>query len=85
MIEGRGLEKPKVLSGERMGLAIALTVVEMVMFFGFIFISAFSPSILEPAIGGSSINLAFIYAMVILVVSVLLIGLYVQIENRNES
>jgi uncharacterized membrane protein (DUF485 family) len=60
-------------------------VVEAIIFFSFIFISAFSPATLGSAIAGSSVNLAFVYAMVILIVSVLLIGLYVQIENNNDG
>jgi uncharacterized membrane protein (DUF485 family) len=79
-----GLEKPKVISEERIGLAIILTAVEAIMFFSFIFISAFSPATLGSRIGGSSVNLAFVYAMIILIVSVLLIGLYVQIENKKQ-
>jgi uncharacterized membrane protein (DUF485 family) len=84
MSEVRGLEKPKVVSRERIGLAIVLTAVEAIMFFSFILISSFSPTTLGSAIGGSSVNLAFVYAMIILIVSVLLIGLYVHIENNNE-
>jgi uncharacterized membrane protein (DUF485 family) len=85
MSEVRGLEKLKVVSGEKMWLAINLTVVEVVMFFGFLFISAFSPATLGATIAGSSVNWAFAYAMAILIISVLLIGLYVQIENKSNA
>jgi uncharacterized membrane protein (DUF485 family) len=85
MSEVLGIEKPKMASGERMWLPVVLTVIEVVMFFGFIFISAFSPATLGATIAGSSVNWAFVYGMVILVVSVLLIGLSVQIENKGSA
>jgi uncharacterized membrane protein (DUF485 family) len=71
---------------ERVGLGIFLTLVEVLMFFGFITLAVVSPATLaSPVVDGSEITVAFLYGMVILVASVLLIGMYVLIENAADS
>jgi uncharacterized membrane protein (DUF485 family) len=71
---------------DRVGLAIFLTFVEVLMFFGFITLAVVSPATLaSPVIDGSEVTVAFLYGIVILVVSVLLIGLYVLVENAADS
>jgi uncharacterized membrane protein (DUF485 family) len=81
----QGLEMTQTAVRERVGLAVLLTAVEVVVFFGFIVLAAFSPATLAmPLSDGSPLTLAFAYGMVILVVSVLLTGLYVLAENSNE-
>ncbi|MDN7184059.1 DUF485 domain-containing protein [Caballeronia sp. SEWSISQ10-4 2] len=71
---------------ERVGLAIFLTLVEVLMFFGFITLAVVSPAALaSPVVDGSAITVAFLYGIVILVAGVLLIGLYVLLENAADS
>ncbi|MFM0222854.1 DUF485 domain-containing protein [Paraburkholderia dipogonis] len=71
---------------ERVGLAIFLTLVEVLMFFGFITLAVVSPATLaSPVVDGSEVTVSFLYGIVILVVSVLLIGLYVLVENAADS
>jgi uncharacterized membrane protein (DUF485 family) len=82
----RGLETKQTHSGERTGLALTLLVVEVAMFFGFIALGAFSPKILAaPLSDDGSITFAFLYGIVILVVSVFLTGLYVVVENGSDK
>lgn len=81
-----GLETQRIDSGERTWLALTLLVVEVVIFFGFIAVGAFSPKILAaPLFVDSAITVAFLYGIVILVVSVLLTGLYVAVENSGDK
>ena len=71
---------------ERVGLSIFLTFVEMLLFFGFITVAVVSPATLaSPVVDGSKITVAFLYGIVILVAGVLLVGLYVLLENAAES
>jgi uncharacterized membrane protein (DUF485 family) len=71
---------------DRGGLAIFLTLVEVLMFFGFITLAVVPPATLaSPVIDGSEVTVAFLYGIVILAVSVLLIGLYVLVENAADS
>ncbi|MFM0550986.1 DUF485 domain-containing protein [Paraburkholderia sediminicola] len=71
---------------ERVGLAVFLTLVEVLMFFGFITLAVVSPATLaSPVVDGSEVTVAFLYGIVILVASVLLIGLYVLVENAADS
>ena len=71
---------------ERVGLGIFLTLVEVLLFFGFITVAVVSPATLaSPVVDGSKITVAFLYGIVILVAGVLLIGLYVLVENAAES
>jgi uncharacterized membrane protein (DUF485 family) len=71
---------------ERVGLAIFLTLVEVLMFFGFITLAVVSPATLaSPVVDGSEITVAFLYGIIILIASVLLIGLYVLVENAADS
>jgi uncharacterized membrane protein (DUF485 family) len=71
---------------DRVGLGIFLTFVEVLMFFGFVALAVVSPATLaSPVVDGSRITVAFLYGIVILVASVLLIGLYVLIENAADS
>jgi uncharacterized membrane protein (DUF485 family) len=71
---------------ESVGLAIFLTLVEVLMFFGFITLAVVSPATLaSPLIDGSRITVAFLYGIVILVAGVLLIGVYVLVENAADS
>ncbi|NPT54733.1 DUF485 domain-containing protein [Paraburkholderia elongata] len=71
---------------ERVGLAIFLTLVEVLMFFGFITLAVVSPATLaSPVVDGSEITVAFLYGIMILIASVLLIGLYVLVENAADS
>lgn len=81
-----GMEPPISIGGEKVGLAILLTAIEVVVLFGFIVLAVASPTTLaSPVSDGSEITVAFFYGMVILVVSVLLTGLYVLVENASES
>ncbi|QID17355.1 DUF485 domain-containing protein [Nitrogeniibacter mangrovi] len=81
-----GLETQRTNSGERTGLALTLMVVEVVMFFGFIALGAFDPKKLAaPLVADGVITIAFLYGFVILVVSVLLTGLYVAVENSGDG
>jgi uncharacterized membrane protein (DUF485 family) len=81
-----GLENLATTGRERVGLALILTVMEVIMFFGFIAIAVASPATLAaPISSGAEITVAFAYGMVILIVSVLLTGLYVLAENKNEA
>ena len=86
-MSGATMEVDSVDTGrERVGLAIVLTLVEVLMFFGFITLAAASPATLaSPVVEGSKITLAFLYGIVILVAGVLLIGLYVLVENAADS
>ncbi|MGX6998287.1 DUF485 domain-containing protein [Caballeronia sp. KNU42] len=71
---------------DRAGLGIFLTLIEVSIFFGFITLAVVSPATLaSPVLDGSRITVAFLYGIVILVASVLLIGLYVLIENAADS
>jgi uncharacterized membrane protein (DUF485 family) len=81
------MEVEGVVAGrERVGLAIFLTLAEVLLFFGFITFAVVSPATLaSPVIDGSEVTVAFLYGIVILVVSVLLIGLYVLVENAADS
>ncbi|MFM0316249.1 DUF485 domain-containing protein [Paraburkholderia nemoris] len=86
-MSGTTMEVDGVDTGrERVGLAIFLTFVEVLMFFGFVTLAAVSPATLaSPVADGSRITLAFLYGIVILVAGVLLIGLYVLVENAADS
>ncbi|MCX4149179.1 DUF485 domain-containing protein [Paraburkholderia madseniana] len=86
-MSGTTMEVDGVGTGrERVGLAIFLTLVEVLMFFGFITLAAVSPATLaSPVVDGSRITVAFLYGIVILIAGVLLIGLYVLVENAADS
>jgi uncharacterized membrane protein (DUF485 family) len=86
-MDGEKMATDGVAAGsEKVGLAIFLTLVEVLMFFGFINLAVVSPATLaSPVIDGSEVTVAFLYGIVILVVSVLLIGLYVLVENAADS
>ncbi len=85
MSELHGLETKREQAGERTGLALILMVIEVAIFFGFIALGAFLPKSLSASLTGDSvITVAFLYGIVILVVSVLLTGLYVAVENGND-
>ena len=86
-MNGATMEVDGVDTGrERVGLAIFLTLVEVLMFFGFITLAVVSPATLaSPVVDGSKVTVAFLYGIVILVASVLLIGLYVLVENAADS
>jgi uncharacterized membrane protein (DUF485 family) len=82
----QGLETCADTGREKVGLALLLTFIEIVVFFGFISLAIISPAMLgAPISNGSAITVAFAYGLVILVVSVLLTGMYVLAENRNEA
>ncbi len=82
----QGLETRADTGREKVGLAMLLTFIEIVVFFGFISLAIISPATLgAPISNGSAITVAFAYGLVILVVSVLLTGMYVLAENRNEA
>ncbi|WP_325340249.1 DUF485 domain-containing protein [Trinickia sp.] len=71
---------------EKTRLALALLFVEIAMFFGFIAIGAYFPQHMAVSVtGGSTITVAFLYGLIILVASVLLTGFYVTVENRREQ
>jgi uncharacterized membrane protein (DUF485 family) len=71
---------------ERVGLAIFLTLAEVLLFFGFITFAVVSPATLaSPVVDGSRITVAFLYGIVILIAGVLFIGLYVLLENAADS
>lgn len=71
---------------EKTSLALALLFVEVAMFFGFIATGAYSPKSLAASIAGeSAITVAFLYGLVILIVSVLLTAFYVAVENRSDT
>lgn len=81
-----GLENCGANGREKVGLALMLTIAEVIVFFGFILMAVVMPEIMaEPVSNDSSITVSFAYGMVILVLSVLLIGVYVVAENSNED
>lgn len=81
-----GLETKRAHTRERTGLALTLLVIEVAIFFGFIAVGAYSPrSLAVPLTGDGVITVAFLYGIVILIVSVLLTGLYVLVENASEA
>jgi uncharacterized membrane protein (DUF485 family) len=81
------MEVEGVVAGrERVGLAIFLTLAEVLLFFGFITFAVVSPATLaSPVVDGSRITVAFLYGIVILIAGVLFIGLYVLLENAADS
>ena len=81
----RGLEAQQAEAGEKTWLAITLLSVELLVFFGFIGMGAFSQGVLAtPLLNHGTITVAFLYGMVVLIVSVVLTGLYVVVENRSD-
>ncbi|WP_442808342.1 DUF485 domain-containing protein [Trinickia soli] len=85
MSEFHGLELRQMHPEERTRLALALLLAEIVMFFGFIAIGAYSPQSMAASVtGDSTITVAFLYGLIILVASVLLTAFYVTVENRRE-
>jgi uncharacterized membrane protein (DUF485 family) len=75
-----------VASGrERLGLATMLTILEAAVFFGFLLIGILSPATMAtPVSEGSPVTTAFVLAIAVLIISVLLTGLYVLAENGSD-
>jgi uncharacterized membrane protein (DUF485 family) len=78
-----GLETDVGIKRERIGFALILTALEVSLFFGFILMGIISPATLAvPIAQGATTTWAFLGGIGIVIVSVLLTGLYVRVENK---
>lgn len=78
-----GLEEDSI-KREKVSFALVLTAAEVAMLFGFILIGVISPATMAaPVAEGATVTWGFAYGIVIVIVSVLLTGLYVWVENRS--
>jgi uncharacterized membrane protein (DUF485 family) len=79
-----GLETGVGIKRERLGFALMLTALEVSIFFGFILMGVIAPATLAvPIANGWTTTWAFAAGIGIVIVSVLLTGLYVRVENDN--
>ncbi len=78
-------DNPIASGRERLGLATLLTLVQAAVFFGFLLIGILSPATMAtPVCEGSVVTTAFVLGLAVLVISVLLTGLYVLVENGSD-
>ncbi|TXN08023.1 DUF485 domain-containing protein [Methylobacterium sp. WL103] len=67
-------------------LGVALTLILVVAYFGFVALGAFAPALLaKPVLGGGTVTWAFAYGLFVMALGVILTGLYVLVVNRAEA
>ena len=67
-------------------LGPVLTVILMVVYFGFVAFCAFAPGPLgQPVRSGGTVTWAFAYGLFVIVLGVVLTGWYVLVANRAET
>lgn len=67
-------------------LGMVLTAILMVVYFGFIILGAFAPSVLaKPVLQGGTVTIAFVYGLSVIALGVVLTGIYVAISNGRED
>ncbi|EEP61057.1 DUF485 domain-containing protein [Sulfurihydrogenibium yellowstonense] len=68
---------------ERTRIMIILTLVELVVYFGFILLVAFNKEFLAQKLGDSVITIGIPIGIGVIVISFLLTGIYVYIANKD--
>lgn len=71
------------LVAERTKITIILTVIELVIYFGFILLVAFNKEFLAQKLGNSIITIGIPIGIGVIVLSFLLTGVYVYIANKE--
>ena len=71
------------LASERAKLRWGLSIVTLILFFGFIALISTAPGTLGTNVGGSDMPLGLVLALAIIVLVVLLTGFYVQRSNAR--
>ena len=66
-------------------LGLALTVILVIAYFGFIVLGAFAPAVLaQPLRQGGTVTVAFAYGLAVIALGVVLTGIYVLLANRMD-
>lgn len=78
---------PAVTAADRSStLGVALTLVMMAAYFGFIGLGAFAPMVLaQPVVAGGVTTVAFAYGLFVIALGVVLTSVYVGLTNRQSS
>lgn len=71
------------LSSKKKRLSIILTVMELVLYFGFISLIAYNKPFLSQKLGGSAITIGVPIAVGVIVISWLLTGVYIYWANNT--
>ena len=67
-------------------LGVALTLVLMSVYFGFIGLGAFAPRVLaQPVVAGGVVTVAFAYGLSVIALTIVLTSVYVGLTNRKSS
>lgn len=80
-------QSPRVsATDDRLGtvLGVALTLVMMVAYFGFIGLGSFAPAVLaRPVVAGGTVTVAFAYGLFVIGLGVVLTSAYVWVTSRR--
>lgn len=81
--EGRVLRDPKFreLVASRNSFAVTLTVLMLVIYFGFILLVAFDKPLLATRLGGGTVSLGIVLGLAVIVSAFLLVAIYVGRAN----
>ena len=73
----------RALVARRSRLAWTLTMIMLVVFFGYILLIAFDPALLGRRIAGRATTLGIPLGLAVILVGIVLTGVYVRIANRS--
>jgi uncharacterized membrane protein (DUF485 family) len=77
------LEELRVLAARRFRIAVWLTSLMMVAYFGFVLLIAFDKPLMGSLIGGGRVSLGVLLGALVIVLAPVLTGTYVRWANRH--
>lgn len=76
-------EQLRALAARRFRIAIVLTSLMMIAYFGFVLLIAFDKPLMGSLIGGGHVSLGVVIGALVIVLAPLLTGTYVRWANRH--